>query len=135
MKAIGILILVAGLALTGYALKMNVSVDVPARDFGYGVKTPAMEVANIDRMAQRQNLLIFSGVLSIVGAILTEFGAMAPKSVNAVAVPVAAAAPAEINEAAPSSPGTPVSVSICTKCRYMGPSDATHCARCEAELG
>lgn len=134
MKAIGILILVAGLALAGYALNMKVSVDVPARDFGYGVSTPAMEVANIDRMAQRQNFLIFAGVLSIVGAILTGFAAMAPKSASPADLPVASVAPAEIGETVPSSPGAPVSVSICPKCRYMGSSEVTHCARCEAEI-
>ncbi|NHZ38234.1 hypothetical protein [Massilia rubra] len=110
MKAFGILILVAGLVMAGYALNMNVSVDVPARDYGYGVSTPAMEVANIDRMAQRQNFLIFAGVLSIVGAILTGFAAIAPKSASPAALPVASVVPAETNETVPPSPGAPVSV-------------------------
>ncbi|ATQ78606.1 hypothetical protein CR152_31875 [Massilia violaceinigra] len=123
--------MVAGLALAGYALNMNVSVDMPARDFGYGVKTPAMVVANIDRMAQRQNLLIFAGVQSTVGAILTGFGAMAPKSASPAALPVATPL-AELRETVPSSSGAPVSVSMCPKCRYMRSGEATHCARCQA---
>ena len=78
MKYFGILILLAGLALGVYALNMNVSVDVESRDFGYGVRTPAMSVANVNLIEQRQNLLIFSGVLAIVGAILTGFASMRP---------------------------------------------------------
>lgn len=134
MKTIGILILVAGLALAGYALNMKVSVDIPARDYGYSVSTPAIEVANIDRMAQRQNLLIFAGVLSIVGAILTGFGAMAQKPASPTTTPVETEVAAGKNETITPSPGTPVSVSICPKCRYMGSGEATHCARCEAGL-
>lgn len=78
MKFFGILILLAGLALSVFALNMKVNVDVESRDFGYGVRTPAMSVANMDLMEQRQNLLIFAGVLSVVGAILTGFASMQP---------------------------------------------------------
>jgi len=78
MKFFGILILLVGLALGVYALNMKVSVDVESRDFGYGIRTPAMSVANVTLMEQRQNLLIFSGVLAVVGAILTGFASMRP---------------------------------------------------------
>lgn len=78
MKFFGILILLAGLALGIFALNMKVSVDVESRDFGYGIRTPAMSVANVNLMEQRQNLLIFSGVLAVVGAILTGFASMRP---------------------------------------------------------
>lgn len=78
MKFFGILILLAGLALSVFALNMKVNVDVESRDFGYGVRTPAMSVANVNLMEQRQNLLIFAGVLSVVGAILTGFASMQP---------------------------------------------------------
>lgn len=54
MKNLGMLILVGGLALGGYSLFMEVSIDVAARDFGDGIDTLAMQVANLDRMAQRQ---------------------------------------------------------------------------------
>lgn len=78
MKYFGILILLAGLGLGIFALNMKVNVDVEARDFGYGIRTPAMSVANVNLMEQRQNLLIFSGVLAVVGAILTGFASMRP---------------------------------------------------------
>jgi len=81
MKFFGILILLAGLALSVFALNMKVNVDVESRDFGYGVRTPAMSVANVNLMEQRQNLLIFAGVLSVVGAILTGFASMRPAPV------------------------------------------------------
>lgn len=80
MKYFGILILLCGLALGIYALNMDVSVDVESKDFGYGIRTPAMSVANVNLMEQRQNLLIFSGVLAIVGAILTGFASMRPST-------------------------------------------------------
>jgi len=78
MKFFGILILLAGLALGIFALNMKVSVDVESRDFGYGIRTPATSVANVNLMEQRQNLLIFSGLLAVVGAILTGFASMRP---------------------------------------------------------
>jgi hypothetical protein len=78
MKFFGILILVVGLALSVFALNMSVNVDVASRDLGYGVRIPAMSVANVNLMEQRQNLLIISGVLAVVGAILTGFASMLP---------------------------------------------------------
>jgi hypothetical protein len=78
MKFFGILILVVGLALSVFALNMKVNVEVESRDLGYGVRIPAMSVANVNLMEQRQNLLIFSGVLAVVGAILTGFASMRP---------------------------------------------------------
>lgn len=73
MKTLGAILLAGGLLLGGFALSMDVSVQVPARDFGYGIRTPAMAVANVDRMAQRQNFLIFGGVLAVAGAVLVGF--------------------------------------------------------------
>lgn len=78
LKAIGLIMLIAGLALGVYALTMEVSVHVPAQNLGYGLRMPAADIANIDRMAQRQNFIIFSGVLAVVGAILIGFASMRP---------------------------------------------------------
>ncbi|WP_312547612.1 hypothetical protein [Massilia sp.] len=80
MKTFGAILLAGGLLLGGFALNMDVSVQVPARDFGYGIRTPAMAVANVDRMAQRQNFLIFGGVLAVAGAILIGFSSSRPAS-------------------------------------------------------
>ena len=134
MKLIGIIILVAGLLLGAHALTMDVGVDVPERDFGYGIATPAMRVANIDLMTQRQNYLIFSGILAVVGAILTGFGTMRPSvplntSKTASRLLTSAQAPTA-REAAT----IPASVSICPKCRSMGPGDIANCGRCGAEI-
>ena len=137
MKFFGILILVAGLALSVFALNMDVHVDVASKDLGYGIRTPAMSVANVNLMEQRQNTLIFAGVLAVVGAILTGFASMRP----------AAPAPAPVamkdgeglldflNEKSAAPVATaPSSVSICPKCRSMGGGDDVACSRCGAAL-
>jgi hypothetical protein len=134
MKLIGIIILVAGLLLGTRALTMDVGVDVPERDFGYGVATPAMRVANIDLMTQRQNYLIFSGILAVVGAILTGFASMRPSvPVSASETSNPALPPAKASVARETAT-TPASVSICPKCRSMGPGDIANCGRCGAEI-
>jgi len=140
------LILVVGLALGGYSLAMDVSVDVPARDYGNGITTSAMQVANVDKMAQRQNFMIFSGILSVVGAILLGFGSMQPISRQMpVRTPEEPRAPTS-PEPAPTSPeegkerratstSGPKIVSICPKCRHMGNGYDVACGRCGAQLG
>ena len=153
MKNFGMLILVVGLVLGGYSLAMDVSVDVPARNFGYGVATPAMQVANMDKMSQRQNLMVFSGILSVVGAILLGFGSMQSMSRQMpVHTPLAPRPPASL-ERSPASPertptppqedmerrttlkSGPKIVSICPKCRHMGNGYDVACGRCGAQLG
>lgn len=138
MKNLGILILVAGLALGLYSISMDVSVSVAARDFGYGIKTPAMEVANLDKMSQRQNFMIFSGILSVVGAIFLGFASMQPKeqmaSAPVEATPSAIDEHREFMDKLLASPNTPGSFSICPKCRHMGSGDDVTCARCGAKL-
>lgn len=133
MKIVGIIILAVGLILGGYALNMDVSVHVPAQDYGYGIRTPALDVANADKMAQRQNFLIFSGVLAVVGAILTGFASMRPSNPSMTD-------PTILN----STSNTPLldealayqaakeagSISICSKCRSMEYGEATECKRC-----
>jgi hypothetical protein len=131
MKAVGILILVAGLAMGAFALNMDVSVHVPAQDFGYGVRTPEATVANLDKMAQRQNFLIFSGVLAVVGAILTGFASMRPATTPTGPAPERSELLAFLDETPTPPPGTePSAVSICPKCRSMGAGDAVECQRC-----
>lgn len=137
MKALGSVILIIGLLLGAYALKIDVGVDVPSKSYGYGITTPAMRVANADLMAQRQNYLIFSGILSIVGAILLGFGSMAQPT----PVPVSGAANRRKDQSAPAQNAQkaaaeqrPASISICPKCRHMGPGDAESCDRCGASL-
>jgi len=59
MKALGIILVVVAVLVGVYALSMDVS--VPVDDFG--------RVNNIGLMSQRQNLIIFSCVLLIIGFI------------------------------------------------------------------
>ncbi|MGF6116676.1 hypothetical protein ABIE30_000656 [Janthinobacterium lividum] len=136
MKNLGMLVLVVGLALGGYSLFMDVSIDVPARDFGYGVGTPAMQVANLDRMAQRQNFMIFSGILSVVGAILLGFGSI--HSVQSPArrpeAPREATSLEEDLELKGARSSKPQAVSICPKCRHMGEGDDIECGLCGEQL-
>ena len=136
MKNLGMLILVVGLALGGYSLFMDVSIDVPARAFGYGIDTPAMQVANLDRMAQRQNLLIFSGILSVVGAILLGFGSthLAQSHAHKQEVPRKATSSEEDQELRDARLSEPQTISICPKCRHMGNGDDAACGRCGAPL-
>lgn len=131
MKIFGILILAVGLILGSYALTMSVGIDVPAQDIGDGIRLPAIQVANLDRMAQRQNLMIFSGILAVVGAILTGFASMR----QVVTAPTMAALE-EQPEAAWRVEGAldRASVSICPKCRHMGSGDAIECGRCGAAI-
>lgn len=136
MKNLGMLVLVVGLALGGYSLFMDVSIDVPARDFGYGVGTPALQVANLDRMAQRQNFMIFSGILSVVGAILLGFGSIQSaqsraRRPEALRKATSSEEDQELPDARSSEQQT---VSICPKCRHMGDGDDIACGRCGAQL-
>jgi hypothetical protein len=82
-------------------------------------------------MGQRQNYVIFSGILAIVGAILMGFASMRPASV--------APAPLEplsiTTTGADEHPATPSPVSICPKCRHMGAGDAVVCERCSSLIG
>ncbi len=136
MKAIGIIILVTGLLLGAFALNMDVSVHVPAQDLGYGLRTPAADIANVDKMAQRQNFLIFSGVLAVVGAILTGFASMRP---SAVSTPVVLREGEGLLDFLDETPAArqapePMTVVICPKCRSMGSVGDTECGRCGADL-
>lgn len=137
MKIFGILILLAGLGLGIYSLNMKVSVDVESRDFGYGIRTPAMSVANVNLMEQRQNLLIFSGVLAVVGAILTGFASMRPA--GPVPTPVALKEGEGLLDFLNEKPAEPAPAeqpiaSICPKCQNIGGGEDVKCGRCGAEL-
>lgn len=154
MKALGALLLCVGIVLGIYALNMDVSVSVAAKDYGYGITSPAMQVANIDLMSQRQNLIIFAGILSVVGAVLFGFGAMQeaarPAPPGLVPAPAAVVEPTELVSHPPHPAPEPqaqnrtlqtmraapqVSVSICPSCRFMGGGDDTTCGRCGERLG
>lgn len=138
MKLVGILILVAGLLLGARALTMDVGVDVPSQNFGYGISTPAMKVANLDLMTQRQNYLIFSGILSVVGAILTGFASMRPAGPASPEDPSVAhttsATPLLDEALAYQAAKEADSVTICPKCRSMGDGDLPKCRRCGTDL-
>lgn len=126
MKLAGILILVAGLVLASFSIFMDTTVGVAARDYGYGVTSPDMRVSNIDLIAKRQSFLIFSGILSVVGAILVGFSSLS-KPQNNEALPVEQ----EQSETEPVESGaTSKSVSICRNCHHMGAGDAHECRRC-----
>jgi hypothetical protein len=136
MKNWGIAILVLGLALGAYSLSMDVGIDVPARDYGYGIKSPAMQVANIDKISQRQNVMIFSGILSVVGAILVGFGSMQQRQPARPVSrpPQAQTTPEEDAEFMRDLVAAPNNFSICSKCRHMGSGKDAACARCGAEF-
>lgn len=132
MKNLGILILLIGLGLGGYSLLMDVSVAVPSRDFGYGLSTPAMQVANVGKMAQRQNFMIFSGILSVVGAILIGFGSLRSNQVPASTPEILPdkSSPEEDREWLDALIAAPQAFSICPKCRHLGDENDAACGRC-----
>jgi len=74
MKSLGILMVVLGLVVAIYAFNMDISVTAPARDFGYGVRTPEATVVNLELISRRQNTLISGGILAIIGAIFAAVG-------------------------------------------------------------
>ena len=49
---------------------MDVTVTVPAQNYGYGISTPAITVNNIGKMDTRRNLLIAGGFLAVVGVLM-----------------------------------------------------------------
>jgi hypothetical protein len=71
MKVIGYILLAAGLLLGDYALTMDTSVPVNyTYDNTAGLPT---RVNNLGLMADRQNYLIFSGILVVLGSVLIIF--------------------------------------------------------------
>jgi len=65
---------VAGIGLMGlaavlmlYSLNMSTTVTTDARDFGFGVRVPSMTVNNIGLMQDKQNMLIVSGFVGLLG--------------------------------------------------------------------
>lgn len=134
MKIIGIVFLVCGLVVGAFALAMNVGVDVPPTSIAGEFKAPAMQVANVELMARKQNFLTVSSTLSIVGAILIGFATLAPATQPVTDFNVTPAAIQAASTIPELKPTQTTSVSICPKCRHMGSGDATACARCGAEL-
>jgi hypothetical protein len=129
MRLIGIIILGFGLILGTYALTMDVGIDVPARDFGYGVSTPAMKVANLDLMNQRQNYLIFAGILSVVGVVLTGFASTRANAAGSK-LPVPAPSPSSAMPARPVADG----MKLCPYCAEEVRMAATKCKHCQSDL-
>lgn len=80
MKLIGAAILAIGLALGIYAFTMSVGLEVPSKNIGFGITTPAVTIADPDLVEKRRDYLIYSGILSVVGALLLGFGVMDKKN-------------------------------------------------------
>ncbi|WP_019141692.1 hypothetical protein [Noviherbaspirillum massiliense] len=75
MKLIGTIILALGLGLGIYAFTMKTGLELPSKNLGFGISTPAVSIADPDLLAKRQNYLIYAGLLSVAGAVLLGFGA------------------------------------------------------------
>ena len=123
MRILGITLLAFGLIMGVYSLNMDVGIDVPAADYGYGIKTPATRVANVDRMEQRQNMTIFSGALVLGGILLLGFSSMGQRKIEpARMLPEGAQPPEQVQPPAPTqSPhqAGASEITICPACRSM----------------
>jgi hypothetical protein len=64
MKGFGIFLMVIGLICGVIGLTMDVTVTIPAQNYGFGISTPAMAVNNIGKMDTRRNILIAGGFLA-----------------------------------------------------------------------
>lgn len=112
-----------------YALTMDVGIDVPARDFGYGISTPAMKVANLDLMSRRQNYLTFAGILAVVGVVVMGFASLRTnKSADA---PEGYPAP---NSSTTLSRPVADGMKLCPYCAEEVRAAAMRCKHCQSDL-
>lgn len=131
MRILGIILLVFGLGMGAYSLTMDVGIDVPEADYGYGIKTPAARVANVDRMEQRRNMTIFAGALVLGGILLIGFSSVGQRR-QEITSPVS-------DEPLPAAPkyvppaGGHASITICPNCRSMH-TDAVDVCKCGKSL-
>ena len=123
MRIIGVILLFIGAALALYALTMDVTVTV-------GRGSDLIGVANIDRLSQRLNFVILSGVLAVIGALFIGFSSLRPMAEEAAEdsedVVVTQPRLADASGA--------VSVRICPYCKHMGDGNAESCARCDTQF-
>lgn len=129
MKILGVVLLVGGLLMGVFAMTMDVAVSVPAKNYGYGISTPEMQVANVDRMEQRRNFTILSAALIVGGVLLIGFASVATKTnsdqQNRAMTPDQPSEEVAEKEPAAFSGG----VAICPECRSMYPDTQKAC-RC-----
>ena len=71
MKILGIILLLAGLAGIVYGLTMETGAKLESQDLGI-VKTPEIQVHDKAREEKKRNILIASGVVLVVGAVLAS---------------------------------------------------------------
>lgn len=121
MKQIGYGLLSLGAVLAIFALTMDVGIHLQGTQLD-------MTVANLDRISQRLNYIILSGVFLVIGAMLIGFQSLKvlPERVNtAMRTPQPEVPHEKIKTPAPAT-----SISICPSCKFMGEGDALQCGRC-----
>lgn len=83
MKAIGLFLLIGGLALGIYALKMNTTTKsyyVSEKGLFQVPSVDSTTVNNFGLMNQKQNYLIGAGILAIIGALMSFLSKSSSKS-------------------------------------------------------
>jgi len=125
MRIFGFILIGLGVLLGIYALTMDVSIRVPG-------ESTKFEIANIERLLQRLNFIVISGVLCVIGSLFVGFHSLqAPPE---MIVDVAGADIVADESSDRVSANGPVSVSICSYCKFMGSGTDESCTRCGKEF-
>lgn len=74
MKALGYILICAGILYLIYAFNMDVSVETSSIYIPGGGSIGGGSVANLNLMAQRQNHLIVAALITLIGAMMAIFG-------------------------------------------------------------
>lgn len=74
LSVLGWLLLIGGLIGLGYGMTIDTTVETGGEHLGFGVTIPRQRIHNVGLMNEKQNTLIVSGVIALVGVVLVFAG-------------------------------------------------------------
>jgi hypothetical protein len=74
MKFIGTVVLAIGIAFGIYAMTMSVGLEMPSKEIGFGITTPAISIDDPNLVAKRKDYLTYAGIVAAVGGLLLVVG-------------------------------------------------------------